>query len=193
MARKRSPRKPPKPKPPRIPPGGFGGSALEGADLAAILEAERLDVPDDPIAAAEVPGPADDPPAPRPSRWPPGLFDEPDDELPGGLSTSSPRDDRLVARALSAGWSIPSSWMPALMRRQAQIAARGKARDATRAFVALTQATRIDAQVAIQIVNAQRAAAAEGVELMPVDATVSAPRAILYLPDNGRDAERQAS
>lgn len=118
--------------------------------------------------------------------------------IPEAIAEPDLKTDRLMARALTAGWNIPKAYVDAVINRQVVIAAdpKGKPRDSTRAFNALVAATRAEsASVAVQVnaqVAAQRVAAAMGEE-MPVRPAASddggIPRVQVYLPDNGRDPE----
>jgi hypothetical protein len=133
--------------------------------------------------------PAGETPAPDP-----GEETRPVDQ-PAGLSTQSIRDQRLAARALREGRHISQDMRDELLAHQYKIATakRGKARDKSRAFVAIVGADRAASQqVAIQFnqqVAASRLEADTGAELLPgqpIDQPAAAPRVVLYLPDNGR-------
>lgn len=167
--------------------GGFGGFAPGGFDPFAFdIESDSFPDPTRPPADPE---PA--PPLPTPN---------PLAAMPPTLSPDSPRDDRLIARAIAGGWSIPSQYVEPLIRRQIEIATstKSKHRDATRSFSALVAASRAEhAAIMLQInanLAAQKAAAAGGDSPIPAQmidpqsgAVPQVPRVILYLPDNGRD------
>ena len=149
--------------------GGFGGGPDGGHGLP-LIEAETVQI--DPV-----------PP-------PPDCTAEDPDSFPESLSVDSTRDDRLVAKAIRAGWPVPEEFRDALIRRQIMIAVnpKSKPRDSTRSFAALVSASKMDAgtvallQLNQQINNPGRPAdSSEPAGEPPV------PRAVLYLPDNGRD------
>lgn len=188
---------------------GLGGAAdgehpIADANETVVLLAGAFSHPDPPppiepvvtdgewTDGTEEPATPEPPDAPTPDPQP-----DPEPALPPGMSADSPRDDRLLSRAVRQGWPIPPEYVEAVIRRQVVIAAnpKAKARDATRAFQALVNATRADASaVAVQInaqVAAQRAQAARGDDFPPLAAPGvpdAIPRVLLYLPENGREA-----